>query len=128
MRRSFRAATVFTGATAAAIAFVPAPAAHASSILGGNCSNPDFGPFALTLKYSSHEHHSVDACFSGIGNWPLGNAPKFVSYCGGAWSGYLWINHTAERFTPGSKFHHLYNVPVSRVLISRAPAVHDCGR
>jgi hypothetical protein len=128
MKRSFRVATAFTGATACAVALAPVGAqeAHAASIRAGDCSK-GFAKSALHLYYEHSEDHPEPACFSLDGSVYLGTGKRFASYCGGGWSGYLWIKGTAHRFTAGATYHHLYGQSVSRVLISRYPYSVDCS-
>jgi hypothetical protein len=133
MKRSFRVATVFTGAAACAAL---APAAHAASAAPGataritpdttahDCSKGSTTIYSRTnevhLYYSSKEHHTYPACIFGSGS-PIiwGRGKRFGSYCAGAWSGYLYIDGGARRFTAGNTVHQLYNASVSGIMISR---------
>jgi hypothetical protein len=125
MKRSFRAATAFTGAAACAVAFTPTADAataritpdtlHAANCVG-NASTPQ-----LHLYYAASQHHPTPACVSGpvgsIVNWPSGK--HFSSYCGGEYSGSLvFAGPTFAHFTHGAALHHLYG-PVYGVEISR---------
>jgi hypothetical protein len=113
MRKSFRAATMFTGVAAAAAAFAPAAGAATAApdfvprsgpAKAANCTTRSTGD--LVLYYTKAEKHSVPACVSGSGYVPI--APtKFSSYCGGSYYGYLWIKGKPERFTSGEVYHKL---------------------
>lgn len=127
MKRSFRAATLFTGAAACAVAL--GPAAHAApvapgataritpDITGGNCSPPTVIDSSVHLYYEASQKHPVPACFNGSGTWTLGKGKRFASYCAGAFSGYLYIDGTPRKFTDG--IHNLYGASVSKVRISK---------
>jgi hypothetical protein len=125
MKRSFRVAAVFTGAAAAVAGFAPvagavtiAPGAAPGitpDIHGGNCSSAPNS--SVHLYYESSQHHARPACFNGDGTWPLGKGIRFVSYCAGAFSGYLYIGGTPKKFTAGT--HKLYGASVSKVMISK---------
>lgn len=133
MKRSFRVATIFTG-TAAAAAL--APAAHAApmtvgntakvtpNIVGGNCPKSAFTP-AVHLYYTKSENHPLPACFSGLGRYNFGKKIRFSAYCGGDWSGYLYITTSGEKFTPGG--HHLFGQSLSAVSISTSASGGLCG-
>lgn len=121
MKRSFKVAAVFTGATACAVALAPAAGAATTTptvrpdIHGGNCTiNPTR---SMVMAYSANQRHSIPACFAGIGKWPLPNKPRFASYCTVDYSGYLWINGQKRAFTLGA--HNLFNAAVSAVSITR---------
>ena len=127
MKRSFRAATVFTGAAAAAAVFAPAagaaPLAPGTTAkitpeLKGNCSQGAFTD-SVHLYYEKSEHHSRAACFDVVGSVIPIKANKWASYCGGAWSGYFYINHQAARFTAGQVYHNLHGQVISSVFISK---------
>ena len=129
MKKSFRVATIFTGVAGCAAALAPtaqatpmAPGATARvtpDIIAHNC--PTSPTNSTVLFYTQAEHHSVPACFASFGSYYLGTGKRFASYCGGAGSGYMWINQQARRFTAGSSYHNLYGAAVSRILISREP-------
>ena len=126
MKRSFRVATVFTGAAACAIALTPAAEAApmapggtakiTPATTGGNC-NPSLSTTSLHLYYTPAEHHSLAACFAGGGTFTIGKGKKFQFYCAGQYSGHLFIGGQARHFTAG--VHSLHGASVSKVSISR---------
>jgi hypothetical protein len=126
MKRSFRVATVFTGAAAATVAgFAPAAGAATVApgaatritpdITGGNCSSN--ANSSVHLYYEASQNHARPACFNGDGTWPIGKGKRFVSYCAGGFSGYLYIGGTPKKFTRGT--HYLYGASVSKIEISK---------
>lgn len=122
MKRSFKVATVFTGAVACAVALAPAAGAATTTpkitpyIEGGTCTaNPTH---SLVLAYSPKENHPTPACFAGKGIWHLPNKPRFASYCTVNYSGYLWIGGQKRNFTQGA--HNLFNAAVSAVSITQS--------
>ena len=131
MKRSFRVATVFTGAAACAAAF--APTANAAQVapdgttriapdaIAANCEPGMIDASSLHLYYSPKQNHPKPACvFLSDGYVPIGNGTaKFSSYCAGGYSGYLYINGSPHRFTRGN--HHLYGQVVSAVSLDGIP-------
>jgi hypothetical protein len=125
MKRSFRVATVFTGAAAVA-ALAPTAAAQAAPIaLGaaltggyaGNCPDPSGGIADTVLYYASSEnHYSPAACFSGTGIKHSFAAKRFSWYCAGQNYGYMWVGGQKLPFTFGD--HNLYKQYVSAVEIT----------
>jgi hypothetical protein len=125
MKRSFRVATVFTGAAACAVAL--APAAEAVPVAPGTTSRitPDTTArdctktftSSVVLYYSSKQNHSVNACIAGIGFVYFGQGKRFASYCAGAYSGFMYVNGTRRPFTEGS--HPTYGAAISAVSITR---------
>jgi hypothetical protein len=122
MKRSFRVATVFTGA--AACAAVAAPAAQAAPLTTGATARvaPDTtgaacqgtGPTDSLVLYYTGNHGP--ACFQGTGTPAIvGGDPLFKSYCAGEYKGYLWIGGTRHDFTAGG---HTLNQHVSKVSIT----------
>jgi hypothetical protein len=127
MKRSFRAATVFAGVAALGTAL--APAAHAASPHpeAGNCPRSWTGTTWVVLRYSSRVNHPSDACVwgnEGYVGWAPGN--RFSSYCGGAMSGYMWVNGQKKHFTPGGPY-PLFNAEVSAVSITGEPGGPTCA-
>lgn len=130
MKRAFRVATVFTGA--AACAAVAAPAAQAAPLAAGATARvapdivestcPPGGAPKLVLYYTSGH---LPACFGSGGAVNVGGDPNFAKYCGGPYSGYLWINHARHYFTSGS--HNLYGQRVSKVSITGLNAAYGTG-
>ena len=129
MKRSFRVATVFTGAAcatalvptavAAAAPVAPAPMARITPdiITIRNC--PSVPTNALHLYYTSSEYHYRGACVTGaVGSFIGFSGKKFSEYCAGEYSGNLRINGKSEHFTAGT--HHLYKQVVSGVYLSKA--------
>ena len=123
MRRSFRAATVFAGSAACAVAL--APAAGATAKAPDATSGP---PHAFTCKpltvnavrlyYTASEKHPTPACVSGQGYVALGNGKlKFQSYVGSGYSGYLYIGGKPRMFTVGEEPHNLYGQTVSAIYL-----------
>jgi hypothetical protein len=125
MKRSFRVATVFTGAAACAVAL--APTAHAAPAAPGATARitPDTTArdctktftSSVVLYYSTKQNHSVNACIAGVGFVYLGQGKRFASYCAGAYSGFMYIDGDRRTFTEGS--HPLYNAAVSAISITR---------
>ena len=123
MKRSFKVATVFTGAAACAVALTPAaeaapvaPGATARpDTIGGNC-NPSLAQVALHLYYTPSESHYLAACFSGEGTYWLGHGKRFAYYCAAQSSGYLYIGGVRRKFTGGT--HNLYGQSVSKISIT----------
>jgi hypothetical protein len=130
MKRSFRVATVFTGAAAFAVTL--APTAEAAPVAPGalagitpdattayNCTSSELTS-GVMLKYTAAEKHKTDACATGIaGDQPanLGTGKRFSEYCAARSSGNFLIAGTIAGFTPG--YHPLYGQEVSVVSISR---------
>lgn len=121
MKRSFRVGAVFTGAAAFAVGM--AGTAHAAPARAdyfvGNCEGASGGD--VHLYYGST--HVTPACISPsyIGEnmylWPSGK--KFLSYCGGDWSGYIdFLDGRQGHFTRDSARHKLYS-PVTGVYFSK---------
>jgi hypothetical protein len=129
MKRSFRAATVFTGAAACAAGL--APAAHAApmapgataSITAHNCGQSN--SYSLHLYYALSENHPVPACIGSRNGRSgavqeqvfFGAGKRFAAYCAGAYSGDLIIHGSSRHFTYGT--HSLYGASVEGVFISR---------
>jgi hypothetical protein len=137
MKRSFKVATVFTGAAACAAAFAPtalaAPAAPGATakvtpdIVGGDCpTNPFSSNNLLHLYYTPSEQHSLAACFGGKGIYTIGKGKYFSYYCAGQYSGHLWVNGVKKVFTAGT---HHFTGSVSKVSISKSPHPYNssCG-
>jgi hypothetical protein len=93
MKRSFRVATVFTGAVAAATALAPmadAATVTPNALRAGNCS-PNADGADVHLYYSKNAKHSLAACiFGGPGYFSFPGGKKFAGICGGAWSGIFY--------------------------------------
>jgi hypothetical protein len=136
MKRSFRVATVFTGAAACAVALTPAAEAAptapgATARITPAATNHDCtskSGQAIHLYYSLKENHTTPACIAGSGSVQWARGKRFASYCGGGYSGYMWIDGGQKRhFTAGVVYHDLYNVSVSKVAISKVYiALSDC--
>ena len=120
MKRSFRMATVFTGAAACAVTLAPvakaAPAKPDAS--AGNCP-AGIGGQQVHLYYTAAEKHPRPACVSSFGYIYIGAGKKFSYYCGGAWSGWFWMDGNVGHFTDGGVYHHLYGVSVSAISLSK---------
>jgi hypothetical protein len=125
MKRSFRAATLFTGA--AAVALAPA-AAYAAPVAPGATARitPDYAgdcteelplTSSTVLYYASSEKHGLGACFASKGIYPIGTGKRFQWYCAGQYSGHLWIDGSKRAYTEG--YHRLYNYSVSQISISK---------
>ena len=123
MKRSFRAAAVFTG-TAVAGAMTGAtglvPAAQAAQDNGplrvfdckGNVSTP-----YLHLYWLPSKHHPSPTCYSGKVNSYASPQTRFRSYCAGIYSGYFSIEGQGPKnFTEGT--HNLYGAYISQILIT----------
>ena len=125
MKRTFRVATVFTGAAACAATLTPA--AQAAPVAPGvmTRATPDAiasdcgrSPTAsVHLYYTISEKHSVPACVDSLGVAHLGK--RFGSYCGGAWSGYLYVGGSARHFTAGTAYHNMFGVSVSKIDVTK---------
>jgi hypothetical protein len=107
MKRSFRVATVFTGAVATAAALAPAADAATvapNTVTAGNCiSNQDGG--WVHLYYSANAHHSVAACIrNGPGYFSFIGGKKFAGICGGHWSGSFWYGVPGKSISGVSNF------------------------
>jgi hypothetical protein len=100
MKRSFKVATVFTGAACTAVL---APAAHAAPLAPGatakitpadttanNCTAAEAK--WVHLYYTAAEHHSTPACFGGDGSYYLGNNRRFTELCAGNNSGRVYFH------------------------------------
>jgi hypothetical protein len=91
MKRSFRVATVFTGAVACTAALTPAAKAApaAEAITAQNCS-PGLVD-NVHLYYAANQDHPLAACVGGrhgsLGLIRLGTGKQFSGMCGGAYSG-----------------------------------------
>jgi hypothetical protein len=129
VRRSFRVATVFTGAAAALTGF--APVAGAATVTAGatGAVTPDTtvgncigtGTQDLVLFYTAAESHKTPACIASKGGkTKIGTGRlRFSQYCAGEYSGYLWVNGSKKGFTSG--FHTLHESPiVSYVSITKS--------
>jgi hypothetical protein len=111
MKKSFRVATVFTGAVACATALTPmAEAATATATVtpdatAGNCA-ANSGP-AVHLYYPANANHSLAACVKGGGYISFPGGKKFAGICGGEWWGsfYYGVPGTSisgvSYFSPG---------------------------
>jgi hypothetical protein len=92
MKRSFRVATVFTGAVACATAVAPmadAATVTPNTVKAQNCA-PNSGP-NVHLYYSAKAKHSLAACLKGgPGYFSFPGGKKFAGICGGAWSGIFY--------------------------------------
>src|ERR1700722_8775602 len=88
MKRSFRVATVFTGAVACATALAPtveaAPAAAADATAKNCAVNSGV---AVHLHYAKSAKHTISACVNGLGLFDFGTGKRFSGICGGAYSG-----------------------------------------
>jgi hypothetical protein len=131
MKRSFRAATVFAGAAAlgvAAMAAAPAPAAHASTPARAfTCgANTPSGSGQFLHLYYKVKSHNTAGCVEayGTGEYAPLAPTRFQYYCGGTYSGYLFISGQERHFTDGYTYHKLYNALVSGIYISQ---VHPTG-
>lgn len=111
MRKSFRVATVFTGAAACAAVFTPA--AHAAPAAPG--ATAGITPKALThnnctageldwfhLYYTAAENHPTPACFAGTGTYVISSNKRFAFFCAGNNSGYLGTDIGRIPFSGGS--------------------------
>ena len=121
MKRSFRVGAVFTGSAACAVGL--AGTAHAApdtaNYFAGNCTGGT--QTDLHLYYGST--HPTPACLSPsyIGEtlylWPSGK--RFISYCGGKYSGYIdFLDGRQGHFTHGSVNHNVYS-PITGVEFSK---------
>jgi hypothetical protein len=114
MKRSFRVATVFTGAVACATALAPTAEAATATVTpdttGGNCA-ANSGP-AAHLYYSAKAHHSLAACFNGAGYYSFIGGKKFAGVCGGAWSGSFYYGVPGTSISGVSNFSRGY-LPVN---------------
>ena len=121
MKRSFRVATVFAGAAALGTAL--APAAHASgSARALTCgANTVSGSGQFLHLYYKVKSHNTAACVEayGVGEYATLAPTRFQYYCGGAYSGDLYISHVGRHFTAGGSYHKLYNALVSEIYISK---------
>ena len=136
MKRTFRVATVFTGAAACAVGLAP-PAAEAAPVAPGataritpditvrDCTGPN-NTSSVHLYYRASENHVPAACFRSSGSYFWGTGKKFASYCGGAFSGYLFIDGEGRHFTAGSSYHYLYGASVSGIRITRHTSSAPC--
>jgi hypothetical protein len=132
MKRSFRVATVFTGAAACGAAL--APAAHAAAVApgataalrpetthAGNC--PAGETNSVRLYYTSSENHPTPLCAHGVSiaspsTWGT-TGKRFSSYCGGEYSGYMFLSGVPAHFTAGTAFHSLHRHVISGIDISK---------
>jgi hypothetical protein len=134
MKRSFKVATIFTGAAACAVALAPmaeaaplAPGtANTTDAIHGDCNPNTTHPLSFHLYYTQSEKHSLAACFSGVGKYPIAKE-KFAYYCAGEWSGYVWIKGVRTPF--GSKKHDLYGQSISQVSLTglNGPKASSCS-
>jgi hypothetical protein len=130
MKRTFRVATVFTGAAACAAALTPAAQAAAVPAGGAAAVRPDatcpaMESHGLVLYYDANANPHPPACITGTGRFAIENHPYMASYCADGASGSMLINGAWHPFTVGH--HNLYNVHVSSVSIHGGAPGHPCG-
>lgn len=124
MKRSFRVATVFTGA--AACAAVMTPAAQAARVAPGHGFAPDVTARICSPQTTGSENlveltyvkgHKPE-CFTGNGQTGIEGAP-FNTYCADSKSGEMYIRSVGWLpFTEGT--HDLYGQVVSSIIIHSA--------
>jgi hypothetical protein len=89
MKRSFKVATVFTGAAACVTALAPMAEAATATVVpdttAGNCGVNSRA--AVHLYYSAKANHPVPGCIKGTGYISFIGGKKFAGICGGAYSG-----------------------------------------
>jgi hypothetical protein len=123
MKRSFRVATVFTGAAACAVALAPTahaapavPRATANGIIANDCTNGEWN--WLHMYYTAAERHSVPACFGGTGVFKIPGNKRFTGFCPGNNSGYIQPkSHGRVSFVGGGYSIHLFSEIISKVSI-----------
>jgi len=102
MRKSFRVATVFTGAAACAAAFAPAAGAATpapgtttritpTGITPNDCTPGEWN--WLHMYYTTAEKHPTPACYGGTGVYPIPGNKRFTKFCPGDNSGALFSAH-----------------------------------
>lgn len=126
MRKSFRVATVFTGAAACAAVFAPAAGAAPvapgatgeitpKAVTGNNCTAGEWN--WTHMWYTTSEKHSIAACFAGTGTYPIPGNKKFSYFCAGNNSGSLNTNYGYLPFWAGSKILGLSSAVVHSVRL-----------
>ena len=77
----------------------------------------------VKLYYATSEDHPTPACIYGTGSVPIfwGTGKRFASYCGGGYSGDMYIHGSPRPFTAGVAYHDLYNVSVSGIWVKKEP-------
>ena len=101
MKRSFKAATAFTGAAVCAVAMTPAVgAATVVPETAKNCTAADAN--WVHLYYSTEQRHSIPACFGNNGANYLTNGQKFSEGCTGNNYGFFVVGGTVESFKSNS--------------------------
>jgi hypothetical protein len=127
MKRTFRVATVFTGAAACAVALAPtaeaAPAAPGATttitpetITANNCTAGEWN--WLHLYYTAAEHHATPACFGGTGVFNIPGNKRFTRFCAGGNIGDLITSRSIIPFSPTIPSIPLHSAIVYQVDIS----------
>ena len=127
MKRSFRVATVFTGAATCAVALAPtahaAPAAPGATamitpkgITANDCTAGEWN--WAHMYYTAAERHSIPACFAGTGVYNIPGNKRFTFFCPGNNSGYIqYKSHGSASFVAGEHSINLFSLIVSKVSI-----------
>jgi hypothetical protein len=137
MKRSFRVATVFTGAAACAVARVPAaqaaPAAGATAkitpqgITANDCTAGEWNWAHMT--YTAAERHPVSACFGGTGVFKIPGNKRFTYFCPGDNSGYIQPkSHGRVSFVASENQIPLFSEIISTVSIIQHFGGHGSSR
>jgi hypothetical protein len=127
MKRSFKVATVFTGAAACAAAF--APTAGAATVAPGATAR--ITPEAITandctagewdwahMEYTAAERHPTDACYGGSGIFDIAGNKRFTEFCPGGNFGWLVTSFGSFSYSAGAYTIPLYSAIVYAVGIS----------
>lgn len=135
MKRTFRVATVFTGAAACAAALTPAAQAAAVPAGGGmakitpdaiaqSCNLKTTESRGIVLYYYRGDHKP--GCVSGTGFAPIGGHPRMSGYCADGVSGSLEVGGVWHRFADDNRVHNLYGQTVSSVWLEGGATGHPC--
>jgi hypothetical protein len=129
MKRSFRVATVFTGAAACAVGL--APAAHAAPANGATAKITPRGITAndctagerdwAHMYYTAAENHRTPACFAGTGVFTIPGNKRFTYFCPGNNSGYIYFKggRANQSFVADHNSYPLDSDIVSKISITQ---------
>lgn len=127
MKRSFKAATAFTGAAVCAVTM--APAAGAVTAVPETAQNCTAATATwVHLYYSSKQDHPTPACFGNNGPNYLTNGQKFSEMCTGNNYGIIKVAGEIEAFNSNALWIFAPPLKVSSVWITghTAKYSHTC--
>jgi hypothetical protein len=128
MRKSFKVATVFTGAAAAAAVFAPAAGAATTTTPVTHHFNCTIGPRAnATVLYWPTSKHHGPTCVSGSwGSTSLGNT-YFTYFCAGPYSGAINFPNGGYRLYSKGEGYGTLNQEVTSVDLFGWNAGYTCA-